>query len=261
MKAKSLIRLWSPYEITQVRRACQTAAHLLHFLGQMVKPGITTLDLDQAAIIWAKERGIRHAPLGYMANGSTPFPKSICTSVNNVVCHGIPAYKPLKDGDIVNIDVTPIVNGWYGDTSATFKVGSVDAQTAALVDTTKASLMAGIDAANPGATLGDIGAAIQAVAEAAGFSVVKELVGHGLGRHFHTAPIVYHWGEAGKGMRLRPGMIFTIEPMINAGSPDIQLLDDDWTIVTADNSHSAQFEHTVLITEDGAEVLTTLNPK
>lgn len=198
-------------------------------------------------------RRARH-PLGYKG-----YPKSVCTSVNHVVCHGIPGDKQLEDGDIINIDVTVILDGWYGDTSRMFLLGDVGVRAKKLVDTTYEAMMAGIEAVRPGATLGDIGAAIQRVAEGQRFSVVRDFCGHGLGRIFHDSPSVLHYGKAGTGMRLQPGMFFTIEPMINAGDWRVKVLSDGWTAVTKDRSLSAQFEHSVAVTETGYEIF-TLSP-
>lgn len=244
-----------------MRIACQTAAKLLDFLAPMVKPGVSTLELNDAAEQWTQEHNARSAPLGYPGgSGVAPFPKSICTSINEVVCHGIPsAEQILRDGDIINIDVTPIVDGYHGDTSRTFLVGQPSETASKLVAVTEESMWRGIRAVKPGARVGDIGAAIQAYAEAEGFSVVRDFVGHGVHRIFHTAPQIPHYGTQGKGKKLRPGMVFTIEPMINVGSYEVEVLADGWTAVTADRQLSAQFEHTVVVTKEGVEVL-TLSP-
>ena len=244
-----------------MRIACQMAAELLDFLAPMVKPGASTLELNDAAEQWTQEHHARSAPLGYPGgSGVVPFPKSICTSVNEVVCHGIPsAEQILRDGDIINIDVTPIVDGYHGDTSRTFLVGQPSETAKKLVAVTEESMWRGIRAVKPGARIGDIGAAIQAYAEAEGFSVVRDFVGHGVHRIFHTAPQIPHYGTQGKGKKLRPGMVFTIEPMINVGSYEVEVLADGWTAVTADRQLSAQFEHTVAVTKEGVEVL-TLSP-
>ncbi|OGQ26796.1 MAG: type I methionyl aminopeptidase [Deltaproteobacteria bacterium RBG_16_71_12] len=247
------INLLSPSEVEAMRRAGRAAAEMIAHLASLVKPGISTADLDDAAVAWTSQRGYQNGPLNYHG-----FPRSICTSVNEVVCHGIPSKKQqLKDGDIINIDVTPIVDGWYGDTSRTFHVGSVRPQAKKLVDVTEECLRRAIAVVKPGARLGDIGAAIQELAEANGYSVVKDFVGHGIGRSFHTAPQVPHYGKRGKGPRLEKGMCFTIEPMINAGTWEIEVLDDGWTAVTRDRKLSAQFEHTVVVTEHACEVLTS----
>ena len=249
------IVLLSSREIDKMREACHMAAELLAYLEPMVKPGVSTLALNDAAEAWTQARGAKSAPLGYHG-----FPKSICTSINEVVCHGIPNAKQiLREGDIINIDVTPLVDGYHGDTSKTFFVGEPSPIARKLVEVTEESMWRGIRAVKPGAKVGDIGAAIQEYAEAQGFSVVRDFVGHGVGRIFHTAPQIPHYGTSGKGKKLRPGMVFTIEPMINEGTWEVEVLADKWTAVTKDRKLSAQFEHTVAVTEDGVEVL-TLNP-
>lgn len=249
------IVLLSTREIDKMRQAGRFAAELLAYLEPMVKPGVSTLELDEAAEAWTQKHGATSGPLGYHG-----FPKSICTSVNEVVCHGIPNAKQiLKEGDIINIDVTPIVDGYYGDTSKTYFVGEPSPIARKLVEVTEESMWRGIRAVQPGAKLGDIGAAIQEYAEAQGFSVVRDFVGHGVSRIFHTAPQVPHYGVRGKGKKLRPGMVFTIEPMINEGTWEVEVLADKWTAVTKDRKLSAQFEHTVAVTENGVEVL-TLHP-
>lgn len=246
--------LMSRNELNDMRFACQQAALLLDYLGSLVRPGISTEDLDQACVAWTKVRGYKNGPLGY---GRPPFPKSICTSVNDVVCHGIPSpNKILKNGDIINIDVTPVVKGYFGDTSKTFLVGNVSAKAKKLVEVTADCLRLGISEVAPGKRLGDIGAAIQGYAEAHGFSVVRDFVGHGVGKIFHMEPQVAHYGQRGTGMRLQEGMVFTIEPMINEGGYGADILRDKWTAVTKDRKLSAQFEHTVAVTADGVEVLT-----
>lgn len=248
------IVLLSSREIEKMRQAGQLAAELLEHLGKMVKPGISTLELNDEAERWTQERGAKSAPLGYHG-----FPKSICTSINEVVCHGIPDAKQiLREGDIINIDVTPTLDGYHGDTSKTFFVGEPSAQAQKLVEVTEECLMRGIAAVQPGARLGDIGAAIQDYAEAAGFSVVRDFVGHGVSRVFHTAPQVPHYGTRGRGKKIRPGMVFTIEPMINEGTWEVEVLDDGWTAVTRDRKLSAQFEHTIAVTPSGVEILTML---
>ena len=246
------ITLLSSREIEKMRQAGHLAAQLLDHLAPLVKPGVSTLELNDEAERWTQERGAISAPLGYHG-----FPKSICTSVNEVICHGIPNAKQiLKDGDIVNIDVTPILEGYYGDTSRTFFVGTPSPQAKKLVDITQECLSRGIAAVKPGGKIGDIGAAIQEYAEANGYSVVRDFVGHGVGRVFHTAPQIPHYGTKGKGKRLRSGMVFTIEPMINEGTWEAQVLDDGWTAITKDGKLSAQFEHTIAVTKDGVDILT-----
>ncbi len=249
------IILMSSREIEKMRQAGRMAAELLDYLEPMVQPGVTTLELNDAAEAWTQARGAKSAPLGYHG-----FPKSICTSVNEVVCHGIPnAKQTLKDGDIINIDVTPLLDGYHGDTSRTFFVGQPSPLARRLVEVTEESMWRGIQAVKPGARVGDIGAAIQEYAEAQGFSVVRDFVGHGVGRIFHAAPQIPHYGTRGKGKKLRAGMVFTIEPMINEGTWEVEVLADNWTAVTKDRKLSAQFEHTVVVTNDGVEVLTTLS--
>jgi methionyl aminopeptidase len=248
------ITILSQREIDQMRKACQLAARLLDHLAPMVKPGISTLALNDEAERWTKAHGAISAPLGYQG-----FPKSICTSINAVVCHGIPnADEILQDGDIINIDVTPLVDGYHGDTSRTFLVGNVSPEAKRLVEVTEKCLHLGIAAVKPGAKVGDIGAAIQGYAEAQGYSVVRDFVGHGVHRTFHAEPQIPHYGSAGKGKKLRPGMVFTIEPMINMGTYEVELMDDGWTAFTKDRQLSAQFEHTLAVTHDGVEILTQL---
>ena len=250
------IVLLSSREIEKMRQAGQLAAQLLDYLEPLVKPGVTTLDLNDAAEAWTQKHGAKSAPLGYHG-----FPKSICTSVNEVVCHGIPNAKQiLKDGDIINIDVTPLLDGYHGDTSKTFLIGEPSPLARQLVAVTEECMMRGIATVKPGARIGDIGAAIQEYAEAQGFSVVRDFVGHGVSRVFHTAPQIPHYGTRGKGKKMRPGMVFTIEPMINEGTYDVEVLADEWTAVTKDRKLSAQFEHTVAVTETGVEIL-TLSPE
>lgn len=249
------IILLSSREIDKMRRAGQLAAELLDHLAPLVKPGVSTLDLNDEAERWTQAHGAKSAPLGYHG-----FPKSICTSINEVVCHGIPnAKQVLKEGDIINIDVTPILDGYHGDTSRTFFVGEPSPLARKLVEVTEECLNRGIAVVKPGARIGDIGAAIQEYAEAAGFSVVRDFVGHGVSRIFHTAPQIPHYGTRGKGKKLRPGMVFTIEPMINEGTWEVEVMPDKWTALTKDRKLSAQFEHTIAVTEEGVEIL-TLHP-
>lgn len=246
------IVLLSNREIEKMRQAGRLAAELLRHLEPMVKPGVSTLELNDEAERWTQAHGARSAPLGY--NG---FPKSICTSVNEVICHGIPNAKQiLKAGDIINIDVTPLVDGYHGDTSKTFFVGTPSPIAKKLVETTEECLRRGIAEVMPGAKIGDIGAAIQEYAESQGFSVVRDFVGHGVSNVFHTAPQIPHYGTRGKGKRLRQGMVFTIEPMINEGTWEAEVQSDKWTALTRDRKLSAQFEHTVAVTQDGVEILT-----
>ncbi|MEP0899124.1 type I methionyl aminopeptidase [Leptolyngbya subtilissima AS-A7] len=254
-----VITLLSSRELEKMRKACQLAAQLLDYLTPHVKPGVSTQELNDLAETWTQKHGAKSAPLGY-AGTVMPFPRSICTSINEVICHGIPNGEDvLRDGDIVNIDVTPILDGYHGDTSRTFLVGDVSPTARRLVEVTEEAMWRGIRAVKPGARVGDIGAAIQEYAEGEGFSVVRDFVGHGVHRIFHAAPQIPHYGEKGKGKKLRPGMVFTIEPMINIGSYEAEVLLDGWTAITVDRSLSAQFEHTVVVTKDGVDVL-TLSP-
>lgn len=246
------IVLLSNRELDKMRKAGRLAAQLLHHLEPMVKPGVSTLELNDEAERWTQAHGAKSAPLGYKG-----YPKSICTSVNEVVCHGIPnAGQILNDGDIINIDVTLIVDGYHGDTSKTFFVGTPSPTAKKLVEVTAECRRRGIAVVKPGARIGDIGAAIQEYAEAQGFSVVRDFVGHGIANVFHTAPEIPHYGTHGKGKRLRAGMVFTIEPMINEGTWEVEVMSDKWTALTRDRKLSAQFEHTIAVTEDGVEILT-----
>jgi methionyl aminopeptidase len=252
---RGFIPLNGPAAFEGMRRAGRLAAETLDFITSYVKPGVTTGELDKLCHDFTLERGAIPAPLGYRG-----FPKSICTSINHVVCHGIPGDRALEDGDIVNIDVTPILDGWHGDASRMYPVGKVGVKARKLMDVTYEALMRGIEVVRPGATLGDIGHAIQSFVEAQRFSVVRDFCGHGLGRTFHTAPSILHYGRPGEGLPLREGMFFTIEPMINAGRPETKILSDGWTAVTKDRSLSAQFEHTIAVTPTGYEIF-TLSPK
>jgi methionyl aminopeptidase len=252
------IPLKTPAEQDAMRVAGRAAAALLDHLAPHVRPGATTGDLDRTARAFIDAHpGWRSATVGYTAGGTRPpFPGAICTSVNHVVCHGIPGERVLRPGDILNVDVTVIVDGFHGDSSRMFHVGAPSILGRRLVDAARAAMEAGIAAVRPGATLGDVGHAVQRVAEGAGFSVVREYCGHGIGRAFHEPPQVQHVGRPGEGEPLLPGMCFTIEPMLNAGRPGTLELPDRWTVVTRDHSLSAQWEHTVLVTPDGVEVLT-----
>jgi methionyl aminopeptidase len=245
------VQIKSPAEIDAMRPACRLAAETLTAASKILKPGITTDDINTFVHQYTVERGAIPAPLDYRG-----YPKSVCTSINEVVCHGIPGSRRLKEGDIINVDITSILDGWHGDVSATFYIGEVSATAKALVRTTKECLDLGINVVKPDARLGDIGYAIQNHAEALGFSVVRDFVGHGIGRSFHEPPQVSHFGMAGRGQRLKTGMVFTIEPMINEGDWRLHTLSDGWTAVTNDGKLSAQFEHTVAVTEDGVEILT-----
>lgn len=247
----------SARELDKMRCAGRLAANLLNHLEPMVQPGVSTQALNDEAEHWMQAHGAISATLGYAPPGQPPFTGSICTSVNEVVCHGIPnCQQILQDGDIINIDVTPILDGYHGDTSKTFLVGNPSPAARKLVAVTQEAMMRGIGEIKPGARIGDIGAAIQEYAEAQGFSVVRDMVGHGIGRQFHTAPEIPHYGKRGSGLKLRPGMVFTVEPMLNAGTYDLQFLANRWTVVTKDKKLSAQFEHTVAVTEKGVEILT-----
>jgi methionyl aminopeptidase len=244
-------------EIEGMRTACRLASEVLDYLTPLIQPGITTLEIDRLASECMQKQGSVSATLGYQPPGYPPYPASLCTSVNHVVCHGIPNEKPLKKGDIVNVDVTVIKDGWYGDTSRMFVVGDASIAAKRLVQLTFEAMWHGIVKVKPGIRLGDIGHAIQKFAEGNGFSVVREFCGHGIGRKFHEEPQVLHYGRPGTLEELKPGMTFTIEPMINLGRREVKEHGNDgWTIVTRDRSLSAQWEHTVLVTETGYEVLT-----
>ena len=247
-------------DIEKMRVAGRLAGEVLDYIESFVKPGITTEELDRLCHDYmVKVQGCIPAPLNYAPPGYAPYPKSICSSVNHQVCHAVPNDRPLKKGDIVNLDITTIKNGWHGDTSRMFIAGGQAAGSILanrLIRITHECLWLGIGAVKPGAYLGDIGAAIQRHAETNGFSVVREFCGHGIGKKFHEEPQVLHYGKRGDGVRLEVGMIFTIEPMINAGKAAVSELSDGWTIVTKDRSLSAQWEHTVCVTPTGVEVLT-----
>jgi methionyl aminopeptidase len=251
------VTIKSAEDIEKMRVAGRLASEVLDFITPHVKAGVTTEELDALCHEYmVREQKTVPAPLNYAPPGYPPYPKSVCTSVNHVVCHGVPGNKRLKAGDIVNIDVTVIKDGFHGDTSRMFLVGEPSIQARRLVDITYECMWLGIRAVRPGAYLGDIGHAIQTHAERHGFSVVREFCGHGIGRRFHEEPQVLHYGRPGTGLKLQPGMTFTVEPMINAGKAGIRQLGDGWTIVTKDHSLSAQWEHTVLVTPGGYEVLT-----
>jgi len=246
------ISIKTPEEIDKMRVAGRLAAEVLEMIGEHVRPGVTTDELDRLCHDYIVE--VQHAipaPLNYRG-----FPKSICTSVNHCVCHGIPGNKRLKNGDIVNIDVTVIKDGFHGDTSKMFFVGEPSILARRLAGLTQQAMWKGIELVRPGTTLGDIGHAIQTYVESNGYSVVREYCGHGIGREFHEDPQILHYGAAGTGLALKAGMCFTIEPMVNAGKRQVKLLPDGWTVVTKDRKLSAQWEHTILCTEDGYEVLT-----
>lgn len=247
----SPIEIKTASEIEAMRVVGHMAAETLCLVDKIVKPGITTNDINAFVHEDTIRRGAIPAPLNYKG-----FPKSVCTSINEVVCHGIPENRVLEDGDIINIDVTHLYQGFHGDTSMTFYVGTPSEEAKLVTEVARKCLDLGINEVRPGARIGDIGAAIQEFAEARGLSVVRDFVGHGIGRKFHCEPQVAHVGERGRGPRMRPGMIFTIEPMINVGTYRCRILDDGWTAVTIDGKWSAQFEHTVLVTDDGHEILT-----
>ena len=244
-------------DIAKMRIAGKLASEVLDYITPFVAHGVTTEKLDQLChdYIVNVQKAIP-APLNYAPDGHTPYPKSICTSVNHQICHGVPGDKVLKNGDTVNIDITVIKDGYHGDTSRMFHVGEVAIQAKRLSEITYQAMWVGINKVRPDATLGDIGHAIQAFAEKNGYSVVREFCGHGIGKKFHEEPQVLHYGKAGAGLKLRAGMMFTIEPMINAGKRDIKQMPDGWTIVTKDRSLSAQWEHTILVTGTGFEVMT-----
>ncbi|MFY9286974.1 MAG: type I methionyl aminopeptidase [Alphaproteobacteria bacterium] len=247
-----LIELHGPEDFAAMRKAGKLAAEVLDFITPYVVPGAVTADLDALCDQYTRDHGAISAPLGYRG-----YPKSICISINHVVCHGIPGEKRLENGDIANIDVTVLLDGWHGDTSRMFMVGDkASIKAKKLVNVTYEALMKGIAVVKPGATTGDIGHAIQTHAEAAGFSIVRDFCGHGLGKIFHTAPSILHYGNPGEGETLKAGMFFTIEPMINIGKYDVKVLGDGWTAVTKDKSLSAQFEHSIGVTETGYEIFT-----
>ena len=249
------VKLHGPAAFEGMRRAGRLAAECLDMLDGEIGPGVPTERIDQLVFAFAMDHKAMPATLMYRG-----YRKSTCTSVNHVVCHGIPGDKPLKDGDIVNVDVTLILEGWHGDSSRMYAVGNVPRRAERLIDVTYEAMMRGIAVIKPGATTGDIGHAIQTYVEAQHMSVVRDFCGHGLGRLFHDEPNIVHVGRAGEGIVLRPGMFFTVEPMINLGRPHVKVLSDGWTAVTRDRSLSAQFEHTVAVTNDGVEIF-TLSPK
>ncbi|MFN4090105.1 MAG: type I methionyl aminopeptidase [Alphaproteobacteria bacterium] len=249
------IPLHGPDDFAGMRRAGRLAAETLDYITAHVVPGATTGELDRLCHAFIVDNGAVPAPLHYKG-----FPKSICTSINHVVCHGIPGDRRLIEGDVLNIDVTVILDGWYGDTSRMFGAGRVGVKARKLMDVTYDALMRGIEVVRPGATLGDIGHAIQTLVEEQRFSVVRDFCGHGLGRVFHAPPSVMHFGRPGEGTVIEEGMFFTIEPMVNAGRWEVKVLSDGWTAVTKDRSLSAQFEHTIGVTAEGCEIF-TLSPK
>jgi len=254
LKNTGQIRLYDADGFAGMRKASQVTAECLDRLNEIVKPGVTTDEIDAFVYAFGMERDALPATLYYRG-----YRKSTCTSINHVVCHGIPGSKPLREGDIVNIDVTYIVDGWYGDSSRMYAVGQVKRAAERLMEVTYEALLRGLEVVKPGATTGDIGAAIQAYVESERCSVVRDFCGHGVGQLFHDAPNILHYGRPGEGIALQPGMIFTIEPMVNLGRPHVKILSDGWTAVTRDRSLSAQYEHSVGVTETGREIF-TLSP-
>ncbi|WP_215749277.1 MULTISPECIES: type I methionyl aminopeptidase [unclassified Gluconobacter] len=249
------IVLYDSEDFKHLRTVGHLAAATLDMITEHVQPGVTTEELNTLIHEFTLAHGATPAPLNYHG-----FPKSCCISINHVVCHGIPGEKKLANGDIVNIDVTSILDGWYGDNSRMYIVGKAPKKAEKLVEVTYESLMLGIEQVKPGNTLGDVGHAIQVHAEKNRFSIVRDFCGHGIGREFHAAPNVLHYGKPGQGVKLVPGMVFTIEPMLNIGKPEVKILDDGWTAVTRDRTLSAQFEHMIGVTDDGCEIF-TLSPK
>ena len=245
------ITIHTPEDFAGMRAAGRLAAETLDMVAPLVRPGVTTEELDRACHDFIAVHGAVPAPLNYRG-----FPKSICTSINHVVCHGIPGDRRLVEGDVLNIDVTVVLDGWHGDSSRMYAAGQPSTRAARLMDVTYESMMRGIARIKPGATLGDVGHAIQVYVEGNRFSVVRDFCGHGIGRRFHEAPNVLHFGRPGEGPVLRPGMFFTVEPMVNIGRPEVKVLDDGWTAVTRDRTLSAQFEHMVGVTETGVEIFT-----
>ncbi len=248
---KHRILLKTPRQIEGIRKAGELVIKTLDLVESNIRPGMTTEEINTIVHDFTIKNGATPAPLNYRG-----FPKSVCVSINEVICHGIPGKRTMNDGDIVNIDVTPILNGFYADANKTFFVGTPGKEARKIVDVARQSLALAIDTVKPGNTIGDIGHVIQRYAEGQGCSVVREFVGHGVGIDFHEAPQVPHYGKPGTGIRLIPGMVFTIEPMINLGKKELLVLDDGWTAVTRDGSLSAQFEQTLLVTETGVESLT-----
>ncbi|AFZ68798.1 type I methionyl aminopeptidase [Deinococcus peraridilitoris] len=248
------IVLKNPREIEALRQANHLVAQTFEVLEPHVKPGASLGELDRIAEDFIRAQGAIPAYKGYAPNG-VPFPATICASVNEVICHGIPSQRRLREGDIIGVDIGVKLNGFFGDACYTYVVGGVNPQVRKLVDTTRECLAAGLAVIKPGARTGDIGHAIQTLAESRGFSVVREYTGHGIGQRLHEEPTIYHWGKPGSGLRLVEGMVFTVEPMINLGRPETRLLGDDWTVVTADGKPSAQFEHTIAVTAQGVDIL------
>ena len=252
---KDGIRIHTDSELLEMKLSCKLAAETLDMIGDYVEPGVSTDRINSLCHEFMLDNGAKPATLGYRG-----FPKSCCISINHVVCHGIPGPKILKESDILNIDVTCILNGWFGDSSRMYIAGTTSKKASRLIEVTYNALLRGIEVVKPGNTFGDIGEAIQKYVESKKMSVVRDFCGHGVGRSFHSAPNVLHFGEKNTGSFLEPGMFFTIEPMVNLGKPDTKILSDNWTAVTRDKSLSAQFEHTVAVTNSGVEVL-TLSPQ
>ncbi|WP_439272152.1 type I methionyl aminopeptidase [Pseudochrobactrum sp. HB0163] len=255
LKYTGQIRLYGPEGFAAMRKVCAITAECLDALNDIVKPGVTTNEIDRFVFEFGADRGVVPATLNYRG-----YTKSSCTSINHVVCHGIPDDKPLREGDIVNIDITFLQDGWYGDSSRMYAVGHIKRAAERLMEVTYESLLRGIAAVKPGAKTGAIGAAIQTYVESQRCSAVRDFCGHGVGQLFHDAPNILHYGKPDDGVEIREGMIFTIEPMINLGRPDVKILKDGWTAVTRDRSLTAQYEHTVGVTKDGCEIF-TLSPK
>lgn len=255
MKYTGQIRLYGPDAFEGMRKVCNLTARCLDALNDIVKPGVTTNEIDRFVFEFGMDNGAFPATLNYRG-----YTKSTCTSINHVVCHGIPDDKPLREGDIVNIDVTYLLDGWHGDLSRMYAVGDIKRAAERLLEVTYESLLRGIAAVKPGAKTGAIGAAIQTYAEGERCSVVRDFCGHGVGQLFHDAPNILHYGTVNEGVEIKEGMIFTIEPMINLGKPGVKVLADGWTAVTRDRSLTAQYEHTVGVTKDGCEIF-TLSPK
>lgn len=247
-----MISIKSAREIEKMRATCNLATATMEYIEQFIKPGVSTEELNKLCHDYIVEHGAYPSPLNYHG-----FPKSICTSKNEIICHGIPSKKDIvKDGDILNIDITTHLNGFHGDTNKTFYVGNVDPKVQKLVEVTYQCMIEGIKQVKPGAHIGDIGAVIEELAHSHGYTVVEEYCGHGIGREFHEEPQVVHVGTRGTGPEIKAGMTFTIEPMINLGSRHCKVLKDNWTVITKDKKWSAQFEHTILVTETGFEILT-----
>lgn len=251
LKNTGAIKIYNQDDFAGMRKASQVTAKCLDELSHIIKPGVTTQEIDDFVYDFGVKNDAYPATLNYRG-----FTKSCCTSINHVVCHGIPNEKPLREGEIINVDVTYVIDGWHGDSSRMYAVGEIKRAAERLIEVTYEALMLGIEAVKPGNTTGHIGEAIQAYAERERCSVVREFCGHGVGKLFHDAPNVLHYGRAGEGVELRPGMIFTIEPMINLGRPSVKVLGDGWTAVTRDRSLTAQFEHSIGVTENGCEIFT-----